>query len=143
MKLGEGMRPARRAGVAFAVVILVASLAGVQSSGLASTIDTGPQFSAGGSTPSSGNYVAWRDEFVDMSNVAAFSGVAFNGADVRLPAGNLSRRGMVVSTGPGWDSAAVVPWSVLHEGSTFKLWYGGSDGGTSRAGYAVSPDGMT
>lgn len=47
----------------------------------------------------------------------------------------------VVDTGPGvWDSNAVLSPSVMKDGDTYRMWYGGRDGSlTTHIGYAESP----
>jgi uncharacterized repeat protein (TIGR01451 family) len=42
-----------------------------------------------------------------------------------------------------WDGVEVWEPSVLKDGSTYKMWYFGYDGSTSRIGYATSSDGVT
>jgi len=86
---------------------------------------------------------SWRDDFSDASNVSASSGVVFTGADVRLPLGNLTRRGVVLSPGPGgWDADIVGAWSVLYDEGIYKMWHNGCSGSVCQGGYATSPDGF-
>lgn len=40
-----------------------------------------------------------------------------------------------------WDSQGVIGAAVIHDGTEFRMWYGGSEGGG--VGYATSPDGTT
>ena len=49
----------------------------------------------------------------------------------------------VLTTGDegAWDDYAISGVAVLHDGSEFRMWYGGSDGEVVRGGYATSPDG--
>ena len=49
----------------------------------------------------------------------------------------------VLSAGPSgsWDDDRVGHPSVIFDGTTYKMWYRGNDGQTSRIGYAVSDDG--
>jgi len=42
-----------------------------------------------------------------------------------------------------WDSALVANPSVIKDGSTYKMWYQGGDGLTTKIGYATSNDGVT
>ena len=44
---------------------------------------------------------------------------------------------------PGqWDDGTLWVGAVIHDGSGFRMWYGGNDGQFARAGYATSPDGF-
>jgi len=53
------------------------------------------------------------------------------------PANPVLRRG-----DPGdWDDFGVGGGGVIHDGSLFRYWYGGADGGVARVGYATSTDG--
>jgi predicted GH43/DUF377 family glycosyl hydrolase len=86
----------------------------------------------------------WRDEFTDSTGVGAYSGVVLTGRDVRLPAtsGSMVRRGLVVPTGPGWESLEVGAPVVIFDEGVYKMWYfGGPGGSTWSLGYATSLDG--
>jgi len=53
------------------------------------------------------------------------------------PANPVLRRG-----DPGeWDDVGAALGAVIHDGSEFRLWYGGADGDVARVGYATSMDG--
>ncbi len=51
----------------------------------------------------------------------------------------------VLEVGPvgSWDHQSVIVPSVLIDGTTYHMWYGGDDGTHFRIGYATSPDGIT
>ncbi len=51
----------------------------------------------------------------------------------------------VLDIGPpgSWDDTYLVEPTVLYDGVTYHMWYGGSDGSNGRIGYATSPDGIT
>ncbi len=40
-----------------------------------------------------------------------------------------------------WDDSGIFGTAVIHDGSGFHMWFGGSDGQVTRVGYATSPDG--
>jgi hypothetical protein len=49
---------------------------------------------------------------------------------------------VLVPGSPGdWDDFSLWAFSILFDGSTYHLWYGGHDGTYARIGYATSPDG--
>jgi len=53
--------------------------------------------------------------------------------------------GCVFNLGAGtdWDSSRVYNPSVIKDGDTYKMWYGGQVGSTARIGYATSTDGIS
>src|SRR2546427_9338725 len=88
----------------------------------------------------------WRDDFINSTYVSASSGVMLGGTDVRLPTtdGSLSRQGLVLGLGSGWDSAEVGGPTIILDGGIYKMWYfGDAGGGNGQVGYATSPDGLT
>jgi predicted GH43/DUF377 family glycosyl hydrolase len=50
----------------------------------------------------------------------------------------------VLDLGPpgSWDDTYVYAPTILYDGSTYHMWYGGNDGTNRRIGYASSPDGI-
>jgi sucrose-6-phosphate hydrolase SacC (GH32 family) len=42
-----------------------------------------------------------------------------------------------------WEVTSYISSAVIHDGTEFRMWYAGSDGHTSKVGYATSPDGTT
>lgn len=55
------------------------------------------------------------------------------------PANPVVRRGAAGE----WDDHTVHTPAVIHDGSEFRMWYGGGDGDMRPVGYATSPDGST
>ena len=51
----------------------------------------------------------------------------------------------IFDVGPAgsWDDNYLLESSVIFDGTTYKMWYGASDGASERIGYATSPDGLT
>jgi|GEM_PF-1423967 len=56
--------------------------------------------------------------------------------------GGTSGSGCVFDLGSGFDSTWVYTPSVLKDGSTYRMWYGGRDGSNIEIGYATSTDGI-
>ena len=56
-----------------------------------------------------------------------------------------AKQGMVLDVGAGgeWDDDGVQSPSVILDGATYKMWYGGDDGTKLSIGYATSADGIT
>ena len=42
-----------------------------------------------------------------------------------------------------WQVVSIMSVAVIHDGSEFRMWYGGSDGSIRQGGYATSPDGTS
>ena len=62
-------------------------------------------------------------------------GYAISGDGQNWSVQNMSISGLKRS----WDSGGMGDFSVLKEGTQYKMWYDGSDGQVSRIGYATSP----
>jgi len=127
-----------------AATLVVSLLVGLIATPFAEHPGASPEFGPPVNNPTGDTFPVWRDHFNDSSNVSASSRVVFTGSDVRLPLGNLTRRGPVLTPGPGgWDAEVVGAWSILHDGGIYKMWHNGCSGGVCQGGYATSPDGFT
>src|SRR5437867_2965060 len=135
-----------RSGVSVYVLVLCAAFFAtgfVSVSPSPPSVVAHPGLAPEGRLPATGIFPGWRDDFNDTSKVASSSGVDFNGVDVRLPGSALDRQGVVIAPGSGFDSGSIIPWSVLLEGTTFKMWYGADSGSRWTGAYATSSDGRT
>ncbi len=50
---------------------------------------------------------------------------------------------MTPATEGGWHVSSIMSVAVIHDGSEFRMWYGGSDGSIRQGGFATSPDGTS